>query len=1129
VIKHLNLLETSYFGLKYLDSASPSHQNDPGQKVEQIWLDVNKSAIKQLKDIHPMTVYFGVKYYATDPCKLAEEITRYQFFLQCKQDILHSRLPVSFDLAIELFALAVQSELGDYDPQRHQDGYVSEFHFLPNQSIELEKRVALFHRNLTGQVPATAELNFLERVKWLDLYGCELHPIQYDDTREEYALGLNPSGVLVLRNKRKVAHYLWPRIVKTKCQGRCFLMDVVDSSTGGAGTKGTRNRFGFRLADRAASRRLRWAVEEHKSFHHLIHDSATLNQLAHRQLQLHQQQMNFSQRFRHSIRSAINVGPMSASSALQAQLAQQHRLRSSVKSLNSNALGQQHQYPLDLRQPPTVVRMPSRRYNNRSLTRSSHTLGQMNSAGNGNGLPSSAQTMVESQRQQAIMMMNQFNQMNNVMSKSQTLKPVTSKLDVKEAKKNPYYQMMMMTAAANSNQRPEVAILPPGRHIVQPSIYRASSVVNGINQMGNLKQEQGSAMMQFFNTRPQLPTHQAGHESPRSTKSAIAPSSALKMATKRLARQQQVLYANNTDAQPLMPYEQHQQMYSLNANGEYYALGGQYNFSNSANPSPRSVRSARLASRHKSKSTNENLHLIHNPKFAQPAMIDEALIQNNKMLLSTTQLMQHQNMPPPPPGYNSGGSNSRPQVSIQRQLNSDNESELSKMSKRSGLNKKRATFALDNDQANLLLNTQGLMEGGRGKQRVAIGAKIAQPVGRELSDGEDNYCCSRSDCSSIDDGERNQLNSSQQFRSARFNNQLTNQQRRKRPVNLDNQHQQVSSRPDKTQFPIDNQEEWNAIRRRHSEFSNGKGFLMNNLNFNQTPQELEQNACSPIGLNEQESGNARRYEQEDVNNNGNGNASNLVKNITNKQATPILLSMNYDQTNANNKAVQLLNMQRQQLNSQSSNDGGVKSPLSVVDSAPSSVASSPLATGNQQQSAQKANKTADSTASSSTTSGYYAGSNSTGSASVDSDSQADGHQESSQASRKQGAGGKGGPSRNHTKSNNLPQFRDWKEEGSRAKIAIGSYASAANSNRSFSNNQPQFKSPISADLRQKRSQQQPGNHRQFYLDDSNYTDEDNKLGQSLQPTQVNSAQHWSPLDQIQQNGPSSLKYVSFDV
>lgn len=52
-----------------------------------------------------------MKFYAVDPCKLVEEITRYQFFLQLKQDVLQGRLPVTFDLATQLGAYVVQCKL----------------------------------------------------------------------------------------------------------------------------------------------------------------------------------------------------------------------------------------------------------------------------------------------------------------------------------------------------------------------------------------------------------------------------------------------------------------------------------------------------------------------------------------------------------------------------------------------------------------------------------------------------------------------------------------------------------------------------------------------------------------------------------------------------------------------------------------------------------------------------------------------------------------------------------------------------------------------------------------------------------------------------------------------------------
>uniref|UniRef100_A0A8D0B737 Erythrocyte membrane protein band 4.1 like 4A n=1 Tax=Salvator merianae TaxID=96440 RepID=A0A8D0B737_SALMN len=68
VFRHLNLVEIDYFGLRYCDR---SHQT--------YWLDPAKTLTEHKELINtgpPYTLYFGVKFYAEDPCKLKEEITR---------------------------------------------------------------------------------------------------------------------------------------------------------------------------------------------------------------------------------------------------------------------------------------------------------------------------------------------------------------------------------------------------------------------------------------------------------------------------------------------------------------------------------------------------------------------------------------------------------------------------------------------------------------------------------------------------------------------------------------------------------------------------------------------------------------------------------------------------------------------------------------------------------------------------------------------------------------------------------------------------------------------------------------------------------------------------------------------
>jgi hypothetical protein len=105
VAKILNLEEKEYFGFRYIDS-----------DLQFKWLDLNKSIQSQFKTLyisenHEIVIYFCVKFYLTDPCKLTQELTRYLFYLQLRKDILQGRLPVKFDFAVDLFSYFLQGKL----------------------------------------------------------------------------------------------------------------------------------------------------------------------------------------------------------------------------------------------------------------------------------------------------------------------------------------------------------------------------------------------------------------------------------------------------------------------------------------------------------------------------------------------------------------------------------------------------------------------------------------------------------------------------------------------------------------------------------------------------------------------------------------------------------------------------------------------------------------------------------------------------------------------------------------------------------------------------------------------------------------------------------------------------------
>uniref|UniRef100_A0A8R1ELZ4 FERM domain-containing protein n=2 Tax=Caenorhabditis japonica TaxID=281687 RepID=A0A8R1ELZ4_CAEJA len=128
VFYSLDLEERDYFGLQYTDQFNVQH-----------WLDPTKKVAKQVAIGPPFTLRFRVKFFTSEPSSnLKEELTRYQFFLQIKQDIAAGRLQCPHPLAIELAALTLQSELGDYNPVEHTALFISEFRFHPEQDEKME-------------------------------------------------------------------------------------------------------------------------------------------------------------------------------------------------------------------------------------------------------------------------------------------------------------------------------------------------------------------------------------------------------------------------------------------------------------------------------------------------------------------------------------------------------------------------------------------------------------------------------------------------------------------------------------------------------------------------------------------------------------------------------------------------------------------------------------------------------------------------------------------------------------------------------------------------------------------------------------------------------------------------------
>ena len=91
-------------------------------------------------------LHFRVKFWVTNPGKLAEEYTRYQMVLQLRKDICSGLLPTPTSTATLLASYVLQAELGDYNVNEHNTKYISQFRLIPNQTSDIVKKIGDLHK-----------------------------------------------------------------------------------------------------------------------------------------------------------------------------------------------------------------------------------------------------------------------------------------------------------------------------------------------------------------------------------------------------------------------------------------------------------------------------------------------------------------------------------------------------------------------------------------------------------------------------------------------------------------------------------------------------------------------------------------------------------------------------------------------------------------------------------------------------------------------------------------------------------------------------------------------------------------------------------------------------------------------
>ncbi|NXV04929.1 FRPD2 protein, partial [Cettia cetti] len=208
VVAYANLVEHFYFGLAYL-KGKEFFFLDEETKLYKVAPDGWNDQPKKKMSIINFTLFLRIKFFVNHFSVIQHGLTRHQFYLQLRKDILEERLYCSDETALKLGALALQAELGNYASEMHGKSYFRVEDYVPASRIEkmtlayVQRELAKLHRMNRSLFEDEAELEFLKVTQQLPEYGVLFYRVSQEKkgTEGDIILGICAKGIIVYENK----------------------------------------------------------------------------------------------------------------------------------------------------------------------------------------------------------------------------------------------------------------------------------------------------------------------------------------------------------------------------------------------------------------------------------------------------------------------------------------------------------------------------------------------------------------------------------------------------------------------------------------------------------------------------------------------------------------------------------------------------------------------------------------------------------------------------------------------------------------------------------------------------------------------------------------------------------------
>ncbi|NXJ79178.1 FRPD2 protein, partial [Trogon melanurus] len=238
VVAYANLVEHFYFGLAYL-KGKEFFFLDEDTKLYKVAPDGWNDQPKKKTSIINFTLFLRIKFFVNHFNVIQHGLTRHQFYLQLRKDILEERLYCNDETALKLGALALQAELGNYASEVWIK-YTSYFRvedYIPASRIEkmtlayVQRELAKLHRMNRSLFEDEAELEFLKVTQQLPEYGVLFYRVSPEKkgVGGDIILGICAKGIIVyeVKNHTRIAslRFQWRETERISAHRKKFMIE----------------------------------------------------------------------------------------------------------------------------------------------------------------------------------------------------------------------------------------------------------------------------------------------------------------------------------------------------------------------------------------------------------------------------------------------------------------------------------------------------------------------------------------------------------------------------------------------------------------------------------------------------------------------------------------------------------------------------------------------------------------------------------------------------------------------------------------------------------------------------------------------------------------------------------------